>query len=314
GDRGNAGAARRRGEQRVGSGRSAGRALVQVGQWRLRRMRGRGFHRRLASHAGLHTHSAAHHASTPARYAAAQMSERDPQPRITTGEPGGALRLSGSWTLAHADAIAAALEAAPTDARGLDASDVTRLDSLGVLQLLRFARRRGLDFAGFRFSDEHQPLVSAIDDGADDRPHRKREYGVAEALARLGRAVHNIWKEVLALLAFLGEVLVKMLRLVREPGRFRATPTVHHMEQVGLDAVPLVFLLCYLVGAVIAFLGANVLREFGATQFVVELVSIAFLREFAVLLAAIILAGRTASAFTAHIGSMVSREEVDAIR
>ena len=242
------------------------------------------------------------------------MSERDPQPRITTGEPDGALRLSGSWTLAHADAIAAALEAAPTDARGLDASDVTRLDSLGVLQLLRFARRRGLDFAGFRFSDEHQPLVSAIDDVADDRPHRKREYGVAEALARLGRAVHNNWKEALALLAFLGEVLVKMLRLVREPGRFRATPTVHHMEQVGLDAVPLVFLLCYLVGAVIAFLGANVLREFGATQFVVELVSIAFLREFAVLLAAIILAGRTASAFTAHIGSMVSREEVDAIR
>jgi len=86
------------------------------------------------------------------------------------------------------------------------------------------------------------------------------------------------------------------------------------MEQVGLDAVPLVILLCYLVGAVVAFLGANVLAEFGATIFVVELVSIAFLREFGVLLTAIILAGRTASAFTAQIGAMVSREEVDAIR
>ena len=198
--------------------------------------------------------------------------------------------------------------------RGLDATGVARLDSLGVLQLLRFARKRELDLDGLRFSDEHQSLVTAIDDVADDRPHRRREYGVAEALARLGRAVHANWLEVLALVAFLGEVLVKMARLVRDPRRIRLTSTVYHMEQVGLDAVPLVALLCYLVGAVIAFLGANVLRDFGATQFVVELVSVAFLREFAVLLTAIILAGRTASAFTAHIGSMVSREEVDAIR
>jgi hypothetical protein len=86
------------------------------------------------------------------------------------------------------------------------------------------------------------------------------------------------------------------------------------MEQVGLDAVPLVALLCFLVGAVVAFLGSNILRDFGATIYVVELVSIAFLREFGVLLTAIILAGRTASAFTAQIGAMKSREEVDAIR
>ena len=86
------------------------------------------------------------------------------------------------------------------------------------------------------------------------------------------------------------------------------------MEQVGLDAVPLVALLSFLVGAVIAFLGANILADFGASIYVVELVSIAFLREFAVLLTSIILAGRTASAFTAQIGAMVTREEVDAIR
>ena len=102
--------------------------------------------------------------------------------------------------------------------------------------------------------------------------------------------------------------------MVREPRRFRLTATVYHMEQVGLDAVPLVVLLSYLVGAVIAFLGANILRDFGATIYVVELVSIAFLREFGVLLTAIVLAGRTASAFTAQIGAMVSREEIDAIR
>ena len=81
------------------------------------------------------------------------------------------------------------------------------------------------------------------------------------------------------------------------------------MEQVGLDSVPLVALLSFMVGAVIAFLGAMVLQDFGATIYIVELVNAAFLREFGVLLTAILLAGRTASAFTAQIGMMVNREE-----
>jgi phospholipid/cholesterol/gamma-HCH transport system permease protein len=114
--------------------------------------------------------------------------------------------------------------------------------------------------------------------------------------------------------SFLGENIAKAGRTIREPRRFRLTATVYHMEQVGLDAVPLIALLSYLVGAVIAFLGASILADFGATIYVVELVSISFLREFGVLLTAIVLAGRTASAFTAQIGAMVSREEVDAIR
>ncbi|SFK44149.1 ABC transporter permease [Lysobacter sp. cf310] len=224
------------------------------------------------------------------------------------------LRLSGRWTLENANAISAALHSAPHDATTIDASAVERLDSVGVLQLMRFARRRELDFDGFDFHDNHRALVSAIEDVADERPKKKREYGVYAALARLGYAVTDNWKEVLALIAFFGETLVKMLRLFKDPGRFRPTATVHHMEQVGLDAVPLIALLCFLVGAVVAFLGATILRDFGATIFVVELVSISFLREFGVLLTAIVLAGRTASAFTAQIGAMVSREEVDAIR
>ncbi|MBA2237488.1 MAG: ABC transporter permease [Lysobacter sp.] len=224
------------------------------------------------------------------------------------------LRLSGRWTLNYADALAQCLTDAPRSATCVDATAVERLDSLGVLQLMRFADRRELDFGDFLFHEKHRALVSAIEDVPDDRPRRKREYGVAAALGRLGFAVADNWKEILALIAFFGEVLSKLLRTIRQPTRFRATSTVHHMEQVGLDAVPLVLLLCFLVGAVVAFLGSNILRDFGAVIFVVELVSIAFLREFGVLLTAIILAGRTASAFTAQIGSMKSREEVDAIR
>lgn len=238
------------------------------------------------------------------------------QPPSAQPDPGDAtrLRLAGRWTLRHANEIGQVLRAAPEDIATVDARGVERLDTLGVLQLLRYARRRELAFDGFAFDDQHRQLVSAIEDVADDRPPRKRDLGFKAALGRLGFAVVDNWNEIIALVSFLGENLVKLVRLAKEPRRFRLTSTVFHMEQVGLDAVPLVILLCYLVGAVVAFLGANILADFGATIFVVELVSIAFLREFGVLLTAIILAGRTASAFTAQIGAMVSREEVDAIR
>ncbi|TYT25652.1 ABC transporter permease [Luteimonas viscosa] len=224
------------------------------------------------------------------------------------------LRLGGRWTLDHALDIGRALRELPDSVGAIDASAVDRLDSVGVLQLLRYAERRQLDYTTFRFRDDHRALVAAIEDVHDDRPKARREYGFAAALARLGYAVQDNSREIVALVSFLGETLVKLGRTILDPRRFRLTSTIHHMEQVGLDAVPLVALLSFLVGAVIAFLGAQILADFGATIFVVELVSIAFLREFGVLLTAILLAGRTASAFTAQIGAMVSREEVDAIR
>jgi phospholipid/cholesterol/gamma-HCH transport system permease protein len=226
----------------------------------------------------------------------------------------GHLRLRGQWTLEHALAVGTALRGELGQVKSVDATGVERLDSAGVLQLLRFASRHGIDYEVFSFRDDHQALVAAIEDVADERPKRKRDYGFQAALARLGFAVSDNWREVIALVSFLGENLVKLGRTVVQPRRLRITSVVHHMEQVGLDAVPLVALLSYLVGAVIAFLGSTILQDFGAVILVVELVDIAFLREFGVLLTAILLAGRTASAFTAQIGAMVSREEVDAIR
>ncbi len=233
----------------------------------------------------------------------------DPDP-----QDAGRLRLRGQWTLDHALAVGAALRRDLGDVRSVDATGVERLDSAGVLQLLRFARRKGIDYDAFRFRDDHRALVAAIEDVADERPKKKRDFGFQAALARLGFAVADNFGEIVALVSFLGENLVKLGRTIVQPRRLRITSVVHHMEQVGLDAVPLVALLSYLVGAVIAFLGSTILADFGATILVVELVNIAFLREFGVLLTAILLAGRTASAFTAQIGAMVSREEVDAIR
>ena len=218
------------------------------------------------------------------------MAVSDTAPRIDfddadqAGRDGARLRLRGRWTLQYANAVATLLREAPQAPGPVDVTQVERLDSAGVLQLLRFARRRDLDFETFEFNPTHHALVAAIEDVADDRPKKKREYGFAAALGRLGFAVMDNWAETIALISFMGENLAKLLRMAREPRRFRLTATVFHMEQVGLDAVPLVFLLSYLVGAVIAFLGANILQDFGATIYVVELVNVAFLREFGVLL------------------------------
>ena len=245
---------------------------------------------------------------------AAPMPKPTQTPLAELDADSGQLRLRGDWTLATSPQIREALNAVDAAPKGIDASGVGALDSLGVLQLQRYAQDHGIKREDCTFRDEHEALVSAIVDVGGDRPKRKREYGFVAAVGRLGFAIADNWKEVIALASFLGENIVKTLRLLKEPRRLRVTSVVHHMEQVGLDAVPLVVLLTFLVGAVIAFLGANILQDFGATIFVVELVDIAFLREFAVLLTAIVLAGRTASAFTAQIGAMVSREEVDAIR
>ncbi|WP_199912003.1 MULTISPECIES: ABC transporter permease [Stenotrophomonas] len=226
----------------------------------------------------------------------------------------GLIHLSGHWTLKTALAAAEVLRDVPEKLTGIDATAIEQLDSAGVLQVLRVAHRADLGEQALHFRPDHQALVCTIEEVADDRPKPKRDFGVLAALERLGVSVHTTGHNIKALCSFLGENLVKAARLFKEPRRFRLTATVHQMEQVGLDAVPLVALLSYLVGAVIAFLGSTILRDFGAEIYVVELVNIAFLREFAVLLTAIVLAGRTASAFTAQIGAMKAREEIDAMR
>lgn len=196
----------------------------------------------------------------------------------------------------------------------VDASRISQLDSAGALQLLHLVEQHALDSSALLIPDRFRPLLQAIAHTATPPAVRAPSFGLEDALFRFGRSVHNTVDDAVRLMGFLGENLVKLGRLTHQPKRFRTTATVAHMEQVGLDAVPLVALLSFLVGAVVAFLGATILRDFGAEIYVVELVNIAFLREFGVLLTAIVMAGRTASAFTAQIGAMKAREEIDALR
>ena len=230
------------------------------------------------------------------------------------------LRLGGAWTLPHAAWLERELARggglAATGAAAIDARQVTRLDSAGAMLLRRLAAQLGVGPEALLLAPAHTPLLGLVADA--DEPARPARPASASAvrvlLERIGASTVEVAVQGRTLLGFLGLTLATLARLPSRRVRLRWTPTVHHMEQTGLDAVPLVAVLNFLVGAVVAYLGANVLRDFGAEIYVVELVSAAFLREFGVLLTAILLAGRTASAFTAQIGSMKSREEIDAIR
>jgi len=224
------------------------------------------------------------------------------------------LRASGDWTIAEASRLQAALASAGP-AEAVDARGIGQLDASGAMLLWRLCRQLNLDDAAPTLREEHRPLFAAVSGICRNPPREvRRDWGLRTLLGRIGWTVQDNTREIIALLGFGGQVLLTALRVAPRPGRWRITSTIAHMETVGIDAVPLVLLLGFMIGTVVAFLGAEVLADFGAAIFVVELVGIAFLRELGVLLTAVLLAGRTASAFTAQIGAMQSGEEIDAIR
>ena len=134
------------------------------------------------------------------------------------------------------------------------------------------------------------------------------------ALENLGRRVAEALGYLRELTEYIGRFLAGLGRCLRHPSQFRLTSLVHHMQETGLKAVPIVSLMAFLIGVVLAFQGSVQLKQFGAEVFVVDLIAISVLRELGILLTAIIVAGRTASALTASIGSMKMREEIDAMR
>jgi phospholipid/cholesterol/gamma-HCH transport system permease protein len=232
-------------------------------------------------------------------------------------DAGGRFVAAGDWTLASLPLLGRRVDDAKRRrAAGaeIDASGIGRLDTAGaelLLELAGAARQRivGLDPARAALVDA---VAKAESKAAAKLPPQPS--GIILLLGRTGAAVERIWQDAVALIGFIGLMLLTLARTMPNPRRWRATSLVFHIEQTGLDAVPIVALLSFLVGAVVAFLGATVLRDFGASVFTVELVGYSFLREFGVLLTAILIAGRSGSAFTAQIGSMKAREEIDAIR
>ena len=234
------------------------------------------------------------------------------------------LRITGDWTLAHyanLKKLSATLDGQYDAGARIDLNGLGALDTAGaslLVELLGPARiEHSAEQTDCTLAAADRALLKTVYRSLNDFcvPIKEPEEAAGiQVLARIGRAVDTVWQDAMKLLGFIGLILETFARGIWRPKRWRLTPMVAHIEQTGLDAAPIVALLTFLVGAVVAFLGATVLKSFGATIFTVDLVAFSFLREFGVLLTAILIAGRTASAFTAQIGSMKANEEIDAIR
>jgi phospholipid/cholesterol/gamma-HCH transport system permease protein len=233
------------------------------------------------------------------------------------------LNLSGDWTLIHYARLRAEIPPRGEISSSLLATaDLTRINTLDtagaslLVELLGVDQLEQLVSRTPRLSDERRGLIRIVLDSMAEAAEvpRQRPLSARDFLARIGRDVTNVLAHLRLLVGFAGQLIVTCLVILPQPGRWRVTSFVSHLHQTGLSALPIVALLSFLVGAVVAFLGATVLDEFGATIYTVDLVAFAFLREFGVMLSAILVAGRTASAFTAQLGSMKVNGEIDAIR
>lgn len=238
----------------------------------------------------------------------------------TLTQQAGCVHLQGAWTLAHYGQLKRALipVAPASKLEQLDASQLTDLDTAGaalLIELLGVQTLAALLPMAAGLSPERQALLQAVLDAmTQEPPPASAPARWTDGLATLGERMLSVWQQGVLLLGFMGLSLSSLATTLLVPSRWRITALVAQMQQCGLNAVPIVALLTFLVGAVVAFLGATVLANFGATIYTVDLVAYSFLREFAVLLTAILLAGRTASAFTAQLGSMKINEELDALR
>ncbi len=232
------------------------------------------------------------------------------------------LALSGDWTIAHYGALAsrvAALRSQVEPGTRIEVAALGALDTAGVAllhDLLGATHLAHLAGDASPLGAERRALLKAVADALASEPAApvRRGYALGDVLEHVGRTTVVFWRHVVDIAGFIGITLQTALAVLLRPRRWRMTSLVANLERTALDAVPIVALLTFLVGAVVAFLGATVLAEFGASIFTVDLVAYSFLREFGVLLTAIIVAGRTASSFTAQIGSMRANEEIDAIR
>jgi phospholipid/cholesterol/gamma-HCH transport system permease protein len=241
--------------------------------------------------------------------------------RIAKGE-GLALCAAGPWTARFAPA----LERIVADAEQLtgtrpnifiDVSDVAKLDTFGAWLIERLRRSLTQDGVEAKIAGLSANYSSLVDEVRRVRPAGPPELAgrsFKAPIEKLGQTIYGFGDTIVDLVSMMGAVLAAMLRAFLHPSTFRLTSTVHHIEQVCWRAVPIVVLITFLIGCIIAQQGIFHFRKFGADVFVVDMLGVLVLREIGVLLVAIMVAGRSGSAYTAELGSMKMREEIDALR
>lgn len=233
-----------------------------------------------------------------------------------------ALAAGGAWTAERADDLERAVDAAVARASEAGAIDidmgrVERLDSFGAWLLERLVR--GFAAAGrepqvIGLAERYRDLVAEAHQvnrsGAAARPASR----LARARALIANAAQARGRDVVDIVHMLGAVALAALRCLVRPWTFRFTSTVHHLDRVGLRATPIVLLITFLLGGIIAQQGIFHFRRFGIEIYVIDMVGILVLREMGVVMVAMLVAGRSGSAYTAELGSMKMREEIDALR
>ena len=231
------------------------------------------------------------------------------------------LRAGGHWGIGEASRLYAQLRALelPSDRMvQVDAGEITVMDTAGAWVLHRTIKSLRGQALSVEVTNANPSVAEMLDEVArNDNPCEiapPSGNAIANCIALIGESAVDIAHETAQLISFLGSIFATLGRTVINPRRLRLIPLVHHMQQVGLNALPIVCLISFLIGVVLAYQGASQLQKFGAEVFVVNLIAISLLREIGILLTAIVIAGRSGSAFTAQIGSMKVNEEIDAMR
>ncbi len=228
-------------------------------------------------------------------------------------EEQGVVRFTGDLSLARLGKLPERLDAVDGKVSRVDLSGVDRIDTVGAWVIHRFAARHDAPVEGL--NDDSRVLFDQVVKA--DEPVVTRSAPVtplARVLGEVGDAVVLTGRTLLGLLGFLGATTLAFIQVARHPRRFRFNAVVHEFETVGVSALAIVGLMSFLIGIVIAQQGAVQLRQFGAEVFTINLVGRLTLRELGVLMTAIMVAGRSGSAFAAQLGTMKLTEEIDAMR
>ena len=227
----------------------------------------------------------------------------------------------GAWTVSGAAALEALVDALkPGRARevGFELSRIAALDTAGVWLLRQAARRyeeTGATVAWEGVAERFQPLFELVAENEDKKPQPPpRVNALVAAISRLGKVTVEAGEEAVALTGFMGLVSITYARAFAKPRRFRLTALTNQFEHTGFNALPIVGLMSFLIGIVLAYQGAVQLRKFGAEIYTIDMLAITIPREIGVLLTAIMIAGRSGSAFTAEIGTMKVNEEIAAMQ
>jgi phospholipid/cholesterol/gamma-HCH transport system permease protein len=227
------------------------------------------------------------------------------------------LAVGGAWTIAQSARLDRELNAMEAlQGVRMDASKVTKLDSAGAWLLLRTRRAVGAQGA-LNVPERYAALLENLDQEKPPSPEKPSRIpaGFRGRLYRIGRATMHAWGQTVSMLGYLGRVTIESGEAIARPSHnLRIAAILHQVEETGINALPIVGLLSFLIGVVIAYQGITQLHKFGADMFAIDGLGIITLREMGVLMTAIIIAGRSGSAFTAHIGTMRVNEEIDAMQ